>query len=134
MTTPRQSASDPASARRGLRPHHVGISFPSLPVGIAWHHDMPGFELESGIVIDSISTDIASVRYDAFCIETFEVSGAALLLPQRFIPNLELSTHGNKHMCFAVESVRDTMTALRMKRADLDLGLTFAGASPASPA
>ena len=40
-------------------------------------------------------------------IELFEVPGAASLPPERRMPDTDVHTHGNKHVSFAVHSVRE---------------------------
>lgn len=104
-----------------LRPHHFGISVPDLQAALDWYEHMLGFELESRLAIDAIPAQIAFVRRDGFRIEIFEVTGAEPLPPARRIPERDLHTHGNKHMCFAVGSVRETVAALRDKGADIAL-------------
>jgi methylmalonyl-CoA/ethylmalonyl-CoA epimerase len=102
-----------------LRPHHFGVSVPDLDAAIDWYGRMLGFELESRIAIDAIPAQIAFVRRDHYRIELFEVPGAAALPDDRRVPNLDLRTHGNKHMCFEVPDVRAAVSALRQAGADI---------------
>jgi methylmalonyl-CoA/ethylmalonyl-CoA epimerase len=120
--TPGLTAADrslPAPLLTQLRPHHFGISVPNLDTAIGWYERMLGFTLESRITIDKIPAHIAFVRRDGFRIEIFEVPDAAPLPDERRVPNLDLRTHGNKHMCFEVPSVPDAVAALRERGADI---------------
>lgn len=110
-----------------LRPHHFGISVPDLDAAIAWYGQMLGFELEQRLLIEKIPAHIAFVRRGEFRIEIFQVSGAAPLPEDRRVPNLDLKTHGNKHMCFELPDVPAAVAALREAGADIALELTVQG-------
>ncbi len=102
-----------------LRPHHFGISVPDLEAALAWYGRMLGFALEERIYIDKIPAHIAFIQRDSFRIEIFQVDGAAPLPADRRVPNLDLKTHGNKHMCFEVPDVPAAVAALRAAGADI---------------
>ncbi|BFG80599.1 hypothetical protein PTKU46_86330 [Paraburkholderia terrae] len=110
-----------------LRPHHFGISVPDLDAAIDWYSRMLGFALESTMTIDAIPARIAFLRRDAYRIEIFEVPGADPLPEVRRVPNLDLRTHGNKHMCFEVLDVPAAVAALRSRDADIALELVVEG-------
>lgn len=110
-----------------LRPHHFGISVPDLDAAVAWYGRMLGFALEEQLHIDKIPARIAFVRRDQYRIEIFEVPGAAALPDDRRVPNLDLRTHGNKHMCFEVPDVSEAVTALREAGADIAFELKVEG-------
>jgi methylmalonyl-CoA/ethylmalonyl-CoA epimerase len=110
-----------------LRPHHFGISVPDLDAAIHWYGRMLGFSLESRMTIDKIPARIAFVRRDSYRIEIFEVPGAAPLPQARRVPNLDLRTHGNKHMCFEVPCVPQAVAALRTQGADIAFELVVDG-------
>lgn len=110
-----------------LRPHHFGISVPDLDAAIDWYARMLGFSLESRMTIDKIPAQIAFVRRDGYRIEIFEVPGAAPLPEARRVPNLDLRTHGNKHMCFEVPDVPQAVAALRAHGADIAFELVVDG-------
>jgi len=116
-----------APALPELRPHHFGISVPDLDAAIAWYGRMLGFALESRLSIDKIPAEIAFVRRGDFRIEIFQVRGAAALPPDRRVPNLDLKTHGNKHMCFEVPDVARAVAALRAHDADIAFELEVDG-------
>ncbi|MBP0595724.1 VOC family protein [Paraburkholderia sp. LEh10] len=110
-----------------LRPHHFGVSVPDLDAAIDWYGRMLGFALESQMTIDTIPARIAFLRRDGFRIELFEGPGAAPLPDERRMPNRDLRTHGNKHMCFEVPDVRGAVAALRAQGADVAFELVVDG-------
>jgi methylmalonyl-CoA/ethylmalonyl-CoA epimerase len=110
-----------------LRPHHFGISVPDLDEALSWYERMLGFSVEQRLFIDKIPAHIAFVKRGDFRIEIFQVDGAAALPPERREPNLDLKTHGNKHMCFEVPDVPAAMTALRAAGADIALEVSICG-------
>lgn len=110
-----------------LRAHHFGISVPELDAALGWYERMLGFSLEERLFIEKIPAHIAFVRRGDFRIEIFQVEGAAPLPPDRRVPNLDLKTHGNKHMCFEVPDVPAAMAALRAAGADIAFELTVDG-------
>jgi methylmalonyl-CoA/ethylmalonyl-CoA epimerase len=110
-----------------LRPHHFGISVPDLDAAVSWYGRMLGFSLEQQLHIEKIPARIAFVRRDQYRIEIFEVPGAAPLPDERRVPNLDLRTHGNKHMCFEVPDVKAAVAALREAGADIAFELNVDG-------
>lgn len=102
-----------------FRPHHFGISVPDLETAIEWYRRFLGFEVEKRQHIPPIPADLAFVRRGNFRVEIFQVGGAAALPPERRIPNLDLKTHGNKHMCLEVPSVREAVAAVRAAGGDI---------------
>jgi methylmalonyl-CoA/ethylmalonyl-CoA epimerase len=110
-----------------LRPHHFGISVPDLDAAVSWYGRMLGFSLEQQLHIEKIPARIAFVRRDQYRIEIFEVPGAAPLPDERRVPNLDLRTHGNKHMCFEVPDVNAAVAALREAGADIAFELNVDG-------
>ncbi len=110
-----------------LRAHHFGISVPDLDAALAWYGRMLGFELEQRLFIGKIPAHIAFVRRGDFRIEIFQVEGAAPLPADRRVPNLDLKTHGNKHMCFEVPDVPAAIARLREAGADIAFELTVVG-------
>lgn len=110
-----------------LRPHHFGISVPDLEQALSWYERMLGFSVEQRLFIDKIPAHIAFVKRGDFRIEIFQVEGAAALPPDRRVPNLDLKTHGNKHMCFEVPDVPAAIAALRAAGADIAFEVTIDG-------
>jgi methylmalonyl-CoA/ethylmalonyl-CoA epimerase len=110
-----------------LRPHHFGISVPDLDAALRWYERMLGFSLEQRLHIAKIPAHIAFIKRGDFRIEIFQVEGAAPLPDDRRVPNLDLKTHGNKHMCFEVPDVPAAVVALRAAGADIAFELTVDG-------
>lgn len=106
---------DPAD----IKPHHVGVSVPDLDQSIDWYGRMLGFTLDMRTFIDIIPAHVAFLRRGDFRIELFQVEGAAALPPDRREPNLDVRTHGTKHVCYGVADVRALVAALRAKGADI---------------
>jgi methylmalonyl-CoA/ethylmalonyl-CoA epimerase len=111
-----------------LRPHHFGVSVPDLEAAIAWYEAVLGFALESQAMIDKIPARVAFLRRSDFRIELFEVPGAAPLPEDRRMPNLDLRTHGNKHLCFEVAEVPEAVSALRAASVDIAFEVVIDGA------
>jgi len=116
-----------ACAAGPLRPHHFGISVPDLDAALLWYQRMLGFELEERLHIAKIPAHIAFVKRGEFRIEIFQVEGAQPLPADRRVPNLDLKTHGNKHMCFEVPSVPQAVAELRAAGADIAFELAVGG-------
>lgn len=110
-----------------LRPHHFGVSVPDVEAAVDWYGRMLGFQVEQRLFIEKIPARIAFIRRGDFRIELFEVDGAAPLPPDRRVPNLDLRTHGNKHMCFEVPDVPAAMAALRAAGADVAFEVAVEG-------
>jgi len=102
-----------------LTPHHIGISIPDLAAAIAWYSEMFGFTVERQMEIAAIPARIAWLRRGTFRIELFEVADAAVLPADRHLPNLDLKTHGTKHIAFAVPDVDAVVAELKARGADI---------------
>jgi methylmalonyl-CoA/ethylmalonyl-CoA epimerase len=118
-TTVTERPDRPPPVLASLRPHHFGISVPDLDATVEWYDRMLGFRLESKMTLAHIPARIAFICRDGYRIEIFEVPGAAQLPEERRIPDLDLRTHGNKHMCFEVPDVGAAVAALRAQGADI---------------
>lgn len=102
-----------------IKPHHVGVSVPDMDAAIDWYGRMLGFEVEMRTFIEIIPAEVAFIRRGDFRIELFQVAGAAPLPAERREPNLDVRTHGNKHLCLAVQDVSAAVQGLREKGADI---------------
>jgi methylmalonyl-CoA/ethylmalonyl-CoA epimerase len=51
--------------------------------------------------------------------ELFEVQYASPLPDDRRVPDRDLQTHGNKHLCFGIRSVEEAERELRAKSVDI---------------
>jgi methylmalonyl-CoA/ethylmalonyl-CoA epimerase len=83
--------------------HHWGISVPDLEESIAWYSNMLGFHEERRFDIPQAKARAAIIRHGKLDLELFEVEGATPLPPDRSVPNLDIKTHGIKHVALAVE-------------------------------
>lgn len=102
-----------------LKAHHCGISVPNLEAAIAWYRDMLGFSLKTRLTLEAAGAEIAFLQHRDFCIELFEVAGAARLPDDRRYPNEDLRTHGTKHIAFAVEDLNSVMGILQERGVDI---------------
>jgi len=99
--------------------HHGGISVPDLDATIGWWRVTLGFEVERRFHIPTIPADVAMLRNGPLRIELFQVQGAAALPKDRTMPDTDVRTHGNKHVSFAVRSVREFAAELQRRGADI---------------
>ena len=102
-----------------LKPLHVGISVPDMDASIAWYEQMLGFRLVSDNYYEQLPARIAFLELGDFSIELFEVPGAAPLPDDRRVPNLDIRTHGTKHVAYAVEDLPGLMQTLKSKGVDV---------------
>jgi methylmalonyl-CoA/ethylmalonyl-CoA epimerase len=102
-----------------LKPLHVGISVPDMDASIAWYEQMLGFRLVSDKYFDQLPARIAFLEHGDFSIELFQVPGAALLPADRRVPKLDIRTHGNKHVAYAVEHLPELLATLKEKGVDV---------------
>jgi len=98
---------------------HMGVSVPDMEASINWYHDMLGFTLVSDKFIPQLPARIAFLECGEFSVELFQVEGAATLPEERRIPNLDIRTHGTKHVAFAVEDLCNLMKDLKAKQVDI---------------
>ena len=99
--------------------HHVGVSVPDLDASIKWYCDVLGFKVERKYHVDSIPGWIAVLSNGPLHVELFELADAKELPGERREPNLDLLTHGNKHVAFAVNDVHALAKILTERGADI---------------
>ena len=99
--------------------HHGGISVPSLDEAIAWYGRVLGFEVEREFYIEAAKSRTAMLKKGPLRFEMFEVEGAAPLPEDRRHPPLDVKTHGNKHLAFAVADLDAFLTEMAEKGADI---------------
>ncbi len=99
--------------------HHIGVSVPNIDESITWYRDVLDFKLERRYYVESIPGTIAMMRNGPLYVELFELADANQLPSDRREPNLDLRTHGNKHVSFAVENVRFLADELQRRGADI---------------
>lgn len=102
-----------------LRPHHCGISVPDLEASIAWYHDMLGFSVKARLTLESVGAKVAFLKHGGFQIELFEVPNAAPLPDDRRYPDVDLRTHGTKHIAFAVEDLKNVVDTLKERGVEI---------------
>jgi len=99
--------------------HHGGLSVPDLDASIAWYRSVLGFEVARRFPIPAIPADVAVLKNGPLHIELFQVANAKPLPPERREPDTDVYTHGNKHVSFAVERVREFAEELKRRGADI---------------
>lgn len=99
--------------------HHIGISVPDLDAAITWYGRVLGFRVLRRYRVESIPAEIAMLGNGSVHVELFAVDGAAPLPAERREPDLDLRTHGNKHVAFMVEDVAGLAAELRRRGADV---------------
>lgn len=99
--------------------HHGGVSVPDLDASIEWYGRVLGFEVARRFPIAAIPADVAILKNGPLHIELFQVDAAKPLPPERREPNTDVYTHGNKHISFAVQGVREFAEELKKRGADI---------------
>lgn len=102
-----------------VKPLHVGISVPDVSASIVWYTEMLGFRLVSDRYFEKLPARIAFMEQGDFSIELFEVEGAKPLPEDRRVPNLDIRTHGTKHVAYAVKDLETLMDTLKSKGVDV---------------
>jgi methylmalonyl-CoA/ethylmalonyl-CoA epimerase len=110
-----------------LTPHHLGLSVPNLEASIAWYENMLDFKLETHLSVAAIPARIAFLKRGDFRIELFEVEGATTLPEDRRVPNLDLRTHGTKHLAFSVPDVDAAVLEFEALGADVAMHIRVHG-------
>jgi methylmalonyl-CoA/ethylmalonyl-CoA epimerase len=99
--------------------HHGGVSVPDLEAAIAWWRAVLGFEVSARFPIPAIPAEVAMLVNGPLHIELFQVAGAKPLPDERRQPDTDVYTHGNKHVSFAVDDVREFAAELQRRGADI---------------
>lgn len=82
--------------------NHFAISVPSMEETIAWYERVFGFTVFKRSAIPGIDISVCHMQGVGFQLEIFEAKHAHPLPPDRRVPNLDLMTHGNKHLSLGV--------------------------------
>lgn len=102
-----------------IKPLHVGISVPKMDESISWYTDMLGFAVESDEYVEPLKARIVFMRHGDFSIELFEIKGSNPLPDDRRVPNLDIRTHGTKHVAYVVEDLKMFIDSLKNKKVDI---------------
>jgi methylmalonyl-CoA/ethylmalonyl-CoA epimerase len=102
-----------------IKPLHVGVSVPDIDASITWYSEVLGFTLEFQTYLAHIKSKIAFLRHGDFSVELFEIEGAAPLPEERRTPNLDIRTHGTKHVAFGVKDIRKFVEVIKARNADI---------------
>ena len=106
-----------------LRPHHFGMSVSDLDGSIAWFSDVLGFEFDRREhFLEEHGIHIAFVRNGDFFVELFQHGEAQPASPERSLPNDDLRTLGNKHMCFSISDMSGMLKRLEANDVTVALG------------
>lgn len=101
--------------------HHGGVSVADLDRAIDWYGGMLGFSVEKRFEVPKASARAAMLRKGPLRFELFEVQGAAPLPEERRVPNLDLKTHGNKHVAFRIDDLDRFIEEIERRGADVAL-------------
>ncbi len=99
--------------------HHGALSVPDLEAAITWWRHVLEFDVVKRFPIPAIPAQVAILRNGPLHIELFEVPLAKPLPDERRQPDLDVHTHGNKHVSFAVQDVKPFAEELRKRGADI---------------
>ena len=87
-------------------PHHFGMSVSDLDGAIDWFNKVLGFELDrKEDFLAAQGVHIAFIKNGGFSIELFQHDHAEPASPGRSVPNQDIRTLGNKHMCFQISDM-----------------------------
>ena len=86
--------------------NHFAISVCDLDESVAWYERVFGFSIISRSVIPGIGVKVCHMQGPGFIMEIFCPADPKPLSDDRKVPNLDLLTAGNKHICFGVPNAR----------------------------
>lgn len=102
-----------------LKHHHGALSVPDLEASIRWYQDVLGFEVERRGFLPPVPADVAFLKRGALRLELFQPKDGHPLPPERREPDVDLRTHGTKHVCFAVRDITEAEQAMRRHNVDI---------------
>lgn len=104
-------------------PHHFGMSVSDLDAAVDWFEKVLGFALDRREdFLAAHGVHIAFVKNGEFCIELFQHDRAQPASPERSVPNEDIRTLGNKHMCFQVSDMEAMLERIRANNVTVALG------------
>lgn len=86
--------------------NHFAISVPNLEETLTWYEKVFGFKVFDRSEIPGAGIKVSHMIGKGFVLEVFEPQNANALPEDRKTPNLDLMTHGNKHISFGVPDGR----------------------------
>lgn len=95
--------------------NHFAISVADFEESIEWYHRVFGFTVIDKSEIPGIGIKVCHMQGVGFQMEIFCAPNAKPLPEERKVPNLDLLTHGNKHISFGVKNahqVKEEMEAM----------------------
>ncbi|MBP1626963.1 MAG: hypothetical protein H6Q00_1438 [Holophagaceae bacterium] len=106
-----------------IRPLHQGISVADMEASIAWYERMFGYQVVSDAYVPQLPARIVFMELGDWSIELFHVDGSASLPNDRRIPNLDIRTHGTKHVAYLVDDIVSLMDDLKAKGVDVAMDI-----------
>jgi methylmalonyl-CoA/ethylmalonyl-CoA epimerase len=107
-----------------LKPEHVGISAADLEASVLWYREMLGFSVDKVVDVPDDAGRVTLLSHGDFRLELFEIPGAAPLPDDRRFPDRDLSTHGIKHMAYAVPDVAAMTARLKSRGVEIAWDVT----------
>ena len=104
-------------------PHHFGMSVSDLDAAIDWFDKVLGFELDrKEDFLAPQGINIAFVKNGDFSVELFEHKEAEPASPERSVPNQDIRTLGNKHMCFQISDMGAMLERIKVNNVTIAMG------------
>ena len=104
-------------------PHHFGMSVSDLAASVDWFERVLGLELDrKEDFLAAHGIHIAFVKNGDFAIELFQHDEAQPASPERSVPNQDIRTLGNKHMCFQISDMDAMLERLAQNDVNVVLG------------
>lgn len=104
-------------------PHHFGMSVGDLDAAIDWFAKVLEFELDrKEDFLAKYGVHIAFIKNGDFSIELFQHDQGQPASPERSVPNEDIRTRGNKHMCFAISDMDAMIERLKANHVTIAMG------------
>jgi methylmalonyl-CoA/ethylmalonyl-CoA epimerase len=104
-------------------PHHFGMSVSDLDRAIDWFDKVLGFELDrKEDFLAKFGVHIAFIKSGDFSIELFQHDQAQPASSERSVPNEDIRTLGNKHMCFQTADLDAILDRLKVHGGTIAMG------------
>ncbi len=104
-------------------PHHFGMSVSDLDAAIEWFDKVLGFELDrKEDFLAKFGVHIAFIKSGDFSIELFQHDEGKAASSERSVPNEDIRTTGNKHMCFQTRDLDAVLARLEEHGGTIAMG------------